>query len=267
MNVASPSESQRLPVVYIFNVHTQQIELMENVSYDPYTGLPIAPVNYTACLFTPIFADQTTTVPTANPALNNNESNHSDATTTLPTENVKRKFPHRSKQVCITQTYEEIKNHFSPTGVYAEGEEDVLRGDDVCRVHVKNYNGLKQILDVLKQVYNHKDISLLKLATPISMKNKFQKKGFIVYMQVSDVSQVTIVQGIFSKYSHLYKKCDVAMKKDMNIAKTISTAKPDSTAFFDSPATKVNVEGKTITLGGLGGLRPRTMIKRSSVGA
>jgi len=247
-----------IPTVYILNVNTGKVELMENVTYDPLTGMPFAPLGYTACLYQPA-----TTVPTNNPNMNNSQVSRSTSgePTVVPSENVtKRKFPHRSKQNCITQTYEEIKSYFNPLGIYAEGEEDVLRGDDVCRVHVKNYNGLKKILDVLKQVYSHKDITLKRLATPISMKNKFQKKGFIVYMQVSDVSQVPIVQWIFSNYSDLYKKCDVALKKDTNKG-TVNTA---INSISDD---KVEVDDNTITLSGLEGLFPRSMVKKSSVGA
>jgi len=241
-----------VPTVYIFNVITGKVELMENVTYDPLTGMPFAPLGYTACLYQPA-----TTDPTNNPDMNNQFS-RSVTPTAVPTENVtKRKFPHRSKQNCISQTYEEIKSYFNPLGIYAEGEEDILRGDDVCRVHVKNYNGLKKILDVLKQVYSHKDVTLKRLATPISMKNKFQKKGFICYMQVSDVSQVPIVQGIFSNYVDLYKKCDVALKKDNN--KGLNTANNSTSAD--------KVDDHTITLSGLEGLFPRSMVKKSSVGA
>jgi len=46
------------------------------------------------------------------------------------------------------------------------------------------------------------------------MKNRFQKKGFIVYLKLASADMVPIVQEIFSHYKEDFAKCDVALKKE-----------------------------------------------------
>jgi len=247
----SPATEQLRPTVYFYNCVTGLIELMENPTFDVFNN-PVAPVGFTACYFNSPMVQQNNNLnlPTMNPIINKSRSNSVEEMTESP----KRKFAHRSKQNCINEVYDNIKKFFEPLGVYADGENEVLRGEDTCRVHVKNYAGLKKILEVLQEVYNHEKVTLTRMATCISMKNKFQKKGFICYMKLSNVNQVPIVKDIFAKYSHLYKKCDVAAPKEQVEA---SIRKNES-------VNSIDLDTKTITLDGL---IPRTMIKKSSVGA
>jgi len=255
----SPATEQSRPTVYIYNVVTCCVELMENPTFDANNNA-VAPLGYTACYLT----TQQTEQPTINPVVNKSRSTSvEDMTSQSP----KRKFSHRSKQNCIEKVFEDIKTHFEPLGIYADGETEVLRGEDTCRVHVKSYAGLKQILEVLKEVYDHEKVTLKRLATCISMKNKFQKKGFIAYMKLSDSSQVPFVQEIFSKYKDLYKKCDVAAPKDtITTTKKVSLeiqANNDVVVSKNDPFT-IDEDSKTITLDGL---VPAVMVKESSLGA
>jgi len=194
----------------------------------------------------------------------------SPLSSTESSEEEASRYPHKSKQNRIKQVYEEIKQYFQGFGVYAKSEQDVLRGMDTCRVHVKNFNGLNKILEVLKEVNNHPGVQLRRVATPISMKNKFQMKGFIVYMKVAEESMVQIIQGIFSKYSDLYKKCDIAKTKEQTeFERAQKRATPvkfnklqNHTAVlnttFRNPNISVNkVSGKTVTLNGLNTRRTR----------
>jgi len=254
----SPATEQSRPTVYIYNVVTCCVELMENPTFDANNN-PVAPLGYTACYLTTLQSEQ----PTTTPVVNKSRSPSVEEMSQSP----KRKFAHRSKQNCINSVFEDIKTHFEPLGIYADGETEVLRGEDTCRVHVKNYAGLKKILDVLKEVYDHKKITLKRMATCISMKNKFQKKGFIVYMKLADVSQVPLVQEIFSKFKDLYKKCDVAAPKDtITTTKSVSLevqSENDVVVSKNDPFS-IDEDTKTITLGGL---VPSIMVKKSSVGA
>jgi len=118
----------------------------------------------------------------------------------------RKKYPHRSKQNKIDQVHAAIKDDFED--VYTE---KVLRGEDTVRVHVKNYEGLGKIKNALDEISNHFDVEITDLAAPFSMKNKWQKKGFIVYLKLGSPEQVPIVQGIFHSYK--FTKCDVARPK------------------------------------------------------
>ena len=49
---------------------------------------------------------------------------------------------------------------------------------------------MNNILKALQEVHAHPQIQIRRLATPISMKNKYQMKGFIVYVKVVEESMV-----------------------------------------------------------------------------
>jgi len=124
-----------------------------------------------------------------------------------------KKFRHRSKQTRILEVHQKLKEEYTAKGLYA-GEDEVLRGFDTVRVHVKTYKALNRIECPLNDVEKHPSVQILKIATPFSMKNRFQKKGFIVYLKLAAVDMVPIVQEIFSHYQEDFAKCDVALKKE-----------------------------------------------------
>jgi hypothetical protein len=129
-----------------------------------------------------------------------------------PTAQKPRKFKHGSKQEKIMEVYDRIQRKYTAQGVYA-GEHEVLRGADTVRVHVKTFKGLDKIEAALQEVDDCPDVRLRKLATPFSMKNRFQKKGFIVYLRLTSSDMVDSVKAVFKKYEEFFRKCDVAMPK------------------------------------------------------
>jgi len=144
---------------------------------------------------------------------------------------------HRSKQVLIEQVHGEIKETYEAKGLYASDDE-VLRGHDTVRVHVKTQEGLKKIQGVLSDVENHPKVDLCRIATPISMKNKFQKKGFIVYLKVLEEYQVPVVQSIVMSVlkddnTSVYKKCEVALAKEEQLPKAVEQVAEEPKPFFD----------------------------------
>lgn len=169
----------------------------------------------------------------------------------------KRKYKHRSKQDRILDVHQTLKEYYTHKGLYA-GEDEVLRGFDTVRVHVKTYRGLNKIDLPLKEVENHPDVTILKIATPFSMKNKFQKKGFIVYLKLASVDMVTIVQDIFKVYEEYFNKCDIALKKEDKMA-------------LDRQNAMKNLEGSIFDGNhwddAFSPLAPRAMIKNSSLSA
>lgn len=127
-----------------------------------------------------------------------------------------QKRPHRSKQIRITEVHTRASDVYEAKNLIASDDE-VLRGPDTLRVHVKTWEGLEAIEEVLQEVED----KVKRLALPFSMKNKFQKKGFIVYMKLKSVSQVPYVQSVFGRYpDNYFKKCDVALpsQKSMEMA-------------------------------------------------
>jgi hypothetical protein len=123
-----------------------------------------------------------------------------------------RRYGYRSKQRKIEQTRSWIKNEFDRQGLFAE-ERELVRGPDTVRVHVKTYEGLTDIKQALIEVQNHEQIQIVRVACPFSKKNKFQKKGYIVYLKVLDESQVPLVQNIFARYKKTLKNCVIAVPK------------------------------------------------------
>jgi hypothetical protein len=116
--------------------------------------------------------------------------------------------PHRSKQKKIMSVHSIVQDIWENKGKLA-GDDEVLRGEDVLRIHVKTWEGLDLIEDVLEDVERRVPIS--RIALPFSMKNKFQKKGFIVYLKLEHKMYVEEVQGIFGLHKEHFKKCDVAL--------------------------------------------------------
>lgn len=124
-----------------------------------------------------------------------------------------QKRPHRSKQIRITEVHTKVSDIYQAKNLIASDDE-VLRGPDTLRVHVKTWEGLQAIEEVLQEV-EHK---VKRLALPFSMKNKFQKKGFIVYMKLKNVSDVPHVQEVFGRFpDNYFKKCDVALPSQKSI--------------------------------------------------
>merc|ERR1711997_663268 len=84
--------------------------------------------------------------------------------------------------------------------------------------HVKTYRGLNKIHEPLTDIENSPEITVRKIATPFSMKNKYQKKGFIVYIKLASEDMVPIVQSIFAEYAEWFPKCDIALTKEAKLA-------------------------------------------------
>merc|ERR1719204_1683426 len=152
------------------------------------------------------------------------ESRAEGETTAPTTKPQNKKYRHRSKQLRIMEVHQKLKEEYTAKGLYAD-EDEVLRGFDTVRVHVKTYKALNKIECPLNDVEKHPNVQVLKIATPFSMKNRFQKKGFIVYLKLAHVDMVPIVQEIFSHYKEDFAKCDIALKKEDKVALDKAKAK------------------------------------------
>lgn len=168
----------------------------------------------------------------------------------IPTPRKAPKRAHRAKQIKISKVHSELKQICVTKKLFAD-EKVVLRGPDVLRIHVKTWEGLDLIQDVLSEVENC--VPIERIALPFSMKNKFQKKGFICYLKVQDEEFVPIVQRIFGQYPEAFKKCDVALP---TIREPMETGLPKLAI----------LEDKSFESFGLGIEAPLPMMKRQSGG-
>merc|ERR1719357_198793 len=117
----------------------------------------------------------------------------------------KKKFGFRSKQNKIDKVFEALCQKYENLGILA-AKDEVLRGEDTIRLHVKKYKALNRIQEALER---EKSIVISKVSIPLSMKNQFQKKGFLVYTRVQDVSMVDEAKRIFQQFEE-FRKCEVA---------------------------------------------------------
>jgi len=124
-----------------------------------------------------------------------------------------KKYAYRSKQKKIDRVYNHIKDMYQQADKFA-AEKELVRGDDTLRIHVKTFDGLSDIVTALNEVEQHRDIETTRLAAVFSKKNKFQKKGFIVYLKLKTEEQRKQAETIFSAYAQSLKNVAVAKKRD-----------------------------------------------------
>merc|ERR1719216_13732 len=124
-----------------------------------------------------------------------------------------KKYAYRSKQKKIDRVYNHIKDMYEQQGKFA-AEKELVRGDDTLRIHVKTFDGLSDIVTALNEVEQHQEIESTRLAAVFSKKNKFQKKGFIVYLKLKTEEQRKQAETIFSAYAQSLKNVAVAKKRD-----------------------------------------------------
>lgn len=99
-----------------------------------------------------------------------------------------RKYSYRSKQEKIEEVLKRLRLKYEQEGKLAE-QHEVLRGEDTLRIDVKRYTALQQIEGVIERIENDNKTELLRVDFPVSQKNRFQKKGFIAYLQCGSPKQ------------------------------------------------------------------------------
>jgi len=215
-NFVAPQGWSFMTTEEFFNRHLNLAQFPSNI-------VPLLPSNTTSPSSSPLST-------TRSPSVESIQTVTTEQSETTQKTGVKR--PHRSKQIKIAEIHELVKEYCEERGMFAN-EKEVLRGMDVLRIHVKTWEGLDLILGVIKEVESC--VQIARIALPFSMKNKFQKKGFICYMKVQDVRDVEVVQEIFSRYSNAFKKCDVALpsNKEGILAKEEQVAKLPRLPIFD----------------------------------
>jgi len=138
-----------------------------------------------------------------------------------------KKFGYRSKQRKIDRTHRNIQEMFSALGLFAK-ERELVRGDDTLRIHVKTFEGLTDIQSALNEIHNHKEIEIVRVAAVFSKKNRFQKKGFIVYLKVASVAEVEVCMRLLKHYHNSLRNVAIARAKTPQVS--------------NKPVQKVNLE-------------------------
>merc|ERR1712066_1101906 len=123
-----------------------------------------------------------------------------------------KKFGYRPKQRKIDRTHKNIQEKFSALGLFAR-ERELVRGDDTLRIHVKTFEGLTDIQTALTEIHNHREIEIRRVAAVFSKKNRFQKKGFIVYLKVGSIAQVDTCLRLLERYSETLRNIAIARSK------------------------------------------------------
>jgi len=124
-------------------------------------------------------------------------------------EDKPRKYGYRSKQKKIEEVFNKMKNKFQEEGLWAPMEE-VLRGDDTIRLHVKKFDALNEIENAIRKVEEMPHVKVIRVSMPESKKNTYQKKGFLCYLKMAEISMVEPVQKVFKAYGALFGSCAVA---------------------------------------------------------
>jgi len=118
----------------------------------------------------------------------------------------KKKFGYRSKQNKIDTVYASLVGKYTALDTLVD-QNEVLRGPDVIRLHVKKFDALCTIEEALEAVEWY--IKIVGVSIPLSMKNTFQKKGFLVYIKLEKVEDVERARSILQTFPE-FKKCGVA---------------------------------------------------------
>lgn len=118
----------------------------------------------------------------------------------------KKKYAYRSKQNKIDTVLKVLLTKYADI---LAPEEEVLRGEDVLRLHCKKFEALNIIEEVLMKAEVEKGIEFCRISFPLSMKNAFQKKGFLVYIKTHDTDELACLMEHCRTYSQ-FSKCTVA---------------------------------------------------------
>lgn len=171
-------------------------------------------------------------------------SHKDSSTTTRSNRRPKKKFAFRSKQNMIDKVYDALCQKYEEQGVLA-GKDEVLRGDDTIRLHVKKFKALQRIEEALEAVERQGSIEIIRVSIPLSMKNQFQKKGFLVYTKIATADQVRRAQSIFRTFEE-FKKCEVARQSSdtttpvvRSVATKSETGEPNH---FETSFARTNAE-------------------------
>merc|ERR1719499_795461 len=135
-----------------------------------------------------------------------------------------KRYGYRSKQRKIDKVFKNIQDKYQERGLFA-AERELVRGDDVLRIHVKTFEGLKDIKPALEEI--DETFTITRIAAVFSKKNRFQKKGFIIYLRLGSISEVESCLILLKKWDKSLRNIAVAKKKEGKHSQESKIAFPD----------------------------------------
>jgi len=111
-----------------------------------------------------------------------------------------KRYGYRTKQNKIEKVYASVTQHFDELGVLSP--EDVgIRGTTVARLHVKKWHSLSRIEEAIAKVEAIENIETQRVSCPVSMKNLYQKKGFLIYWETASEEQTQLLMDVFKSFN------------------------------------------------------------------
>jgi len=161
-----------------------------------------------------------------------------------------KRYGYRTKQNKIEKVYAAVTKHFEELGVLSP--EDVgIRGTNVARLHVKKWHSLCRIEEAIVRVEDNPFIVTQRVSCPVSMKNLYQKKGFLIYWETETEAQTQALMDIFRSFDEKdregkfildeFQKISVAMQTTEQKDQTETVTEQDASAFTKNIVSKASV--------------------------
>lgn len=136
-----------------------------------------------------------------------------------------KRYGYRTKQDKIETVYARVTEYFSELGVLVP-EDHGVRGETVARVHIKKWLSLVKIEEAISRVQADSRIKTVRVSAPVSMKNQYQKKGFLIYWETETVEGLNHLMEHFKSYDEKdedgswkmdeFQKISVALQNDQS---------------------------------------------------
>jgi len=110
---------------------------------------------------------------------------------------------YRKRQKLIIKAYDSIMSFCIEKGIAADPEEKLI-GDDTLRYYASSVLAIKNVENLLHKLYESFKIS--KVQTLFSMKTKRQRKGFIVFVQFTEINDIPNAQEIIDEHDSKIKE-------------------------------------------------------------
>lgn len=223
---------QFFPQFYLVSLYAMPPLLPITTEYDPYQTIlvippPVSEVQQFAKTPTPSETETETKEPTpfndlaSLVGLTSHEEEEKKAEPKCPSSHpvAKRKKEKvrlqdtprfRFKQDLIEKTLKELHAMFAGRVL---PDDKALRGPTTVRLHVKTETSILAIVECMTKVSKLPGVLITDISTPISMKNRYQKKGFLCYFRISDESLVSAVLKFVKSNFVCFERCKIALTR------------------------------------------------------
>lgn len=116
----------------------------------------------------------------------------------------------KSKQRKVETIYTDLVKAYEKTSIYLP---EVTRGRSTVRVHAKTYDGLNCIQKALQKIEETEELSMDEIGFHVSMKNRYQKKGILIYIRFCEEKHVPKCFEIYDSFGGHLKDHAIALSK------------------------------------------------------